>query len=220
VCSSKPSEAIDRTAALVSFQRTKVRYCLPAGHSPAPWALRRRLDSYLIRLPAACLREMTEASGGFVAFSDGDTAYHPGPWQSPDCALQGVAVLNASSFLEDPRPGLYALARLLDHLLGSLCTLPARFITDGQAHSPHWADFYRRLVAAHQLGYADDPAAQGSLAVYFRWAFAGYLEDPGALQSTDPRAHRLLHSTLFSAAFWQGHPLRPRPDGLEILCPA
>lgn len=211
---------MNRTTALGLFQRAKVKHCLAPGRRPTAWELRRHLDSFLSRLPAACLQEMTEAPGGFVAFTEADTTYHPGAWRHGSCAAQGVAVLNAPAFLEDPAPGLRALAGLLDHLLGSLCALPAQFISAGQPYSPHWSEFHRRLVAAHQLGYADDPAALQSSTGYFQWACARYLVDADDLQATDPQAHRLLRSTVFSAAFWQGHPLRPRPDSQAILCPA
>ncbi|NPV07563.1 MAG: hypothetical protein HPY83_06310 [Anaerolineae bacterium] len=161
---------------------------------------------------------MTEAPGGFIIFWDGETVYHPGPWHHGDCEAQGVALLNARAFLEDPKPALRALAGLLDHFLGSRCTWPARYITSGQPYSPHWRQFYHRLVAAYQLQYADDAEARRSPQAYFRWAVAAYLDDALSLQATDPQAYRLLRSTLFSAPFWKGHPLRPRADNQEILC--
>lgn len=209
----------DGPGALEAYQQSKVRVCPSEAGLPVPWKLRRRLASFLSQLPPACLQEMTEAPGGFTIFWDGETGYHPGPWERHGCRAQGAALLDASAFLVDPKPALRALAGLLDHLLGSRCAWPARYISSGQPYSPRWRQFYHRLVAAQRLQYADDREARQSPEAYFRWAVAAYFDDAASLQATDPQAYRLLRSSLFSAAFWKGHPLRPRADNQGILCP-
>jgi len=168
-------------------------------------ALRRLLSP----LPPASLDELSEAAAGYFVVWSGETCYRPGLSQHGEAVLAGVALLNLDQLLAQALPVLRTLAALVDHLLGSPDgRLPAPISREALA-SAAWAEFHRRLLAAYSLGYADDEAARGSPTEYFAWAFAAYCRDRRQLAATDPLAYRLLHSTVFSQAYWRGHLLRP-----------
>ncbi len=181
---------------------------VPGQDTPSLWSMRRGLERNLSHLPASALRELERMREGYIVVRPGETAYCPGECLVGNRTLQAVAFLDPATFEESPEAGLGAISALLDHLLGSLCRLPERRISEGTAASAAWGDFYPRLLAAHRLGYADDPEARSSPTAYFQWAFRRYCTDASTLQAVDPHAYRLLHSTLFSDAFWRGHPLR------------
>jgi len=208
----------DSIMPLQAFLRAKVQFAALPSDPSGNWKLRRRLEALLAPLPAPCLLELTEVRAGFICLWHGDNEYRPDVvrCQGHD-ALQAVAFINAGGLLDDPRPGLRAVARLMDHFLGSYLALPARYISDEEPGIPGWDDFHRRLVAACCLHYADDPAAHVGPGPYLQWAWTEYLLQPRELNTLDPAAYRLLRSTVFSPSFWRGHPRRPRPSTTAIV---
>jgi len=154
------------------------------------------------------LHELLTAQGGYPVVWHHDTYYHPERWHNGHHDLQGVAFLNVCQLETEPEIPLRTLARLIDHLLGSLCQTPVAYISEGTCVSRHWTDFYPRLLSAYELGYANDEQTRQSPSEYFCWAFSCYCLDKRLLSATDPQAYRLLHSTLFSESYWRSHPLQ------------
>ena len=204
--------------ALARFTRRKVLLHLPDGAAEsgratsAAWALRHSLSRLLAHWPASLSQALQDTSNGYVVISSHPTAYHPGTWsEASGLALAAVAVLNASDLQTEPRRAATALACLVDHLLGSRLGTPVAMISAGATTSPAWADFPRRLLAAYQLAYDEQNARPRTPSQYFSWAFACYCLNRKQLMATDPLAYRLLHSTVFSEAFWRGHPIDAHP---------
>ncbi len=206
-----------REDSLRAFMQAKVDYRVSAAAPSLAWSLARRLEPLLAKLPPSCLGEWGQAPGGLIVFGDAACEYSPGAFTHQGRTMCGAAMLPTHAFLEDASPGVRVISRLLDHLLGSYFDLPARFITEEPPGADGWDAFHRRLVAAHQAGYADDERARESTTDYFAWAFAGYMLDRKTLSATDPLADRLFRSTLFSEAFWRRHPRRPCPEGGAIV---
>ena len=209
--SASEAHAAPKQRALSCLLQRKALVRLPAPDAgeQAAWSARRALSRMLARLPATLLDELSRATGGYLVVWQGDTGYIPGPWADADRTLFAVALLNAAELEAAAEPTYGVLAQLVDHLLGSLTEVPVGFISRGSSASPAWSDFHRRLLAAHGLGYADDETARRSPSGYFAWAFANYCLDRRRLAALDAQAYRLLHSTIFSEAYWRGHPLTP-----------
>lgn len=203
--------------ALRAFMHTKVEYRAGAATPPLAWRLARKLESLLASLPSSLLHELTEAPGGLIFFGESECQYRPDAFTHQGRATRGVALLPASTFIDDVGPGVRVFARLVDHFLGSYFAVPARFITEEPPGVDGWDAFHRQLLSAYRAGYADDAQARQSVADYFAWAFSGFLLDRQSLSAADPLAHRLLRSTLFSEDYWRGHPRRPRPESGTIV---
>ncbi len=206
-----------RDNALRTFMQTKVEYRDGASAPPLSWRLARRLESLLAAFPPSCLGEWAEAPGGLIVFGDADCQYRPDAFTHQGRKMHGVALLPASTFIDDAGPGVRVLSRLVDHFLGAYFGVPARFITEDLPGVDGWDAFHRQLVSHFQTGYADDEPARQSVPGYFAWAFSRYLLDRQSLGAADPLAYRLLRSTLFSEGYWRGHPRRPRPESDVIL---
>ncbi|NLT42856.1 MAG: hypothetical protein GXX93_09305 [Anaerolineae bacterium] len=202
--------------ALLAYMQAKVIYQGESAAAALSWRLARRLESFLAALPGPCLAELADAHDGLVAFSDEADQYLSGPTPFAGKSRRGIARLCAATFVADAAPGLTIIARLVDHYLGSRFRSD-RVISSQPPGVPGWDDFHHRLLASHATGYADCPEAQQSAGEYFAWAFSSYLTDRRRLSHVDPPAYRLLHSTIFSEAFWLGYPRRPRSaDGAIV----
>lgn len=196
----------DKRSALDRALRCKLH--LPAGERGAGWQQRREVERLLAALPAALLGRLAEAACGHIVVWSGPSGYEPGAWQHGPLSLCGVALINADELARRADPPLCALAGLVDHLIGSVAGDGDEPLTGRAAGA--WGGFPGRLVAAQSLAHAGRPAGE-SPSAYFAWALARYLADGRGLSVADPAVHRLLRSTVFSEAYWRGHP--PRPSG-------
>ena len=168
---------------------------------------RRALRHLLAQLPSALVIELSQAPGGYIVVGPGPSGYDPETLALGCETLRAVALMGLDDLVAVRRPALETLAGLLDHLLGSRLESGGGTISGGSIAAPGWADFHRRLLAAFALGYADEEPARATPTAYFTWAFSRYCQGHQELAGADPLAHRLLRSTLFSEAFWRGHPL-------------
>ena len=207
----------DKQRALTEFLRRK---CLVAtqrsssGYRTRPvevWLARRALERLLSCWPPTLLHSLATAAHGYVVIGERATAYTPGPRDLDGRELRSVALLHTADLKLAPERVAQALARLVDYLLGSGPGGQLRAVTDGAACSRAWQDFARRLLSSCQLAYHNKAGGEISPAEYFAWAFALYCQRPEDLVAQDPLAYRLLHSTVFSEAFWRGHPLEDVP---------
>jgi hypothetical protein len=171
------------------------------------WAPADLLLERLAAWPQGLLAYWLAAPAGHVVLTAGPSGYLPGllPW--PGGGLPAVARVSLADLLDRPRTALEAVAHLQDHLLGSLGTPDAPWLSDGAGSTPGLRDVARRLVTLAALGYG--PQAPHA---YFAWAFAGYWLDRQALNTADPNVERLLRHTLCSDEFW-GRELCAGADG-------
>ena len=193
-----------RESTLATYIAAKARFDVAHDQQvPARRALRR----LLAQLPSALVTELSQAPGGYIVVRPGPSGYEPETLALGCETLRAVAFMDLDDLVGFRRTALDAFAGLLDHFLGSRLEPGGRTISGGSTATPGWADFHRRLLAAFALGYADEEPARAAPTAYFTWAFARYCQGHQALAGADPLAHRLLRSTLFSEAFWRGHPL-------------
>jgi len=208
----------DPNLALSRFMTLKVHVALESEAAMSAcgpervWLAKRAVERLLAPLPPSALEQLTNMPNGHILVGGFRTRYHPSLYAWQEDLLRSVVLVDVSELESCPERFLRALARLVDHLLGSGLAEPVAFISEGATVFPSWQEFHSRLVDAFTLGYASDQQAQLSPSTYFTWSFSQYCLDRKQLSSVDPLAYRLLHSTVFSEAFWRAHPLERASD--------
>lgn len=177
----------------LEMSRPPVRSCFAHVWAPADLVLQR-----LAAWPPGLLAFWLAAPRGHIVFSAQPSAY-PATVTAGGILLPAAARLGLEDLARDPRPANEALARLMDHLLGSLAVEGGPWLSDGAGATPALRAVGERLHALARLGYGpSEPHA------YFAWAFTTYWHDRRALNAADPLVERLLRTTLCHPAFWEG----------------
>jgi hypothetical protein len=146
---------------------------------------------------------MQSLDGGFVAVCTGDSYYRPGPVTVRNSLLHNVAFVAIEDLARENERPLHVLGHLIDHYLGCSGKDAGPWLSEGGGVYPLWQQAGSRVSRLFALGYAVDEVAQSSVRDYFAQSLALYCRDRERLNVADPQIDKWLHSTLWTAAFWQ-----------------
>ncbi len=162
-----------------------------------------RLARLLQEMPVGALWFLLDSPTGLFVISPAETGYVPGPVAVGKIKGANGVFVSARALLDDEADVLRAIARLYDHLLGSLGATDGPRLSDGVGITPAWTEVGAQVGRLFALGHNPDPLCQRSPADYFAQSLALYITRPRDLNVADPNMHKLLNRTFFSETFWR-----------------
>ncbi|MDH7489510.1 MAG: hypothetical protein QHH80_08375 [Anaerolineae bacterium] len=162
-----------------------------------------RLARLLQEMPVGALQFLLDNPAGVFIISPAETGYVPGPVVVGKIKATNGVFVSAQALLDDEADVLRAIARLYDHLLGSMGAADGPRLSDGVGITPVWTEVGAQIGRLFALGHNPDPLCQRSPADYFAQSLALYITRPRDLNVADPNMHKLLQRTFFSETFWR-----------------
>ncbi|MGB9594626.1 MAG: hypothetical protein ACPL7R_10870, partial [Anaerolineae bacterium] len=162
-----------------------------------------RLARLLQEMTVGALRFLLDSPTGVFVISPAEMGYVPGPVAVGKVKAENAVFVSAQALLDDEVGVLRAIARLYDHLLGSMGAADGPRLSDGVGITPAWTEVGAQITRLFALGHNPDPLCQRSAADYFAQSLALYLTRPRDLNVADPNMHKLLNRTFFSETFWR-----------------
>lgn len=162
-----------------------------------------RLARLLEEMPLGALQFLLDSPTGALIISPAETGYTPGPVVVGKIKAQNGVFVSAQALLDDEADVLRAIARLYDHLLGSMGATDGPRLSDGVGITPAWTEVGAQIGRLFALGHNPDPLCHRSPADYFAQSLALYITRPRDLNVADPNMYKLLQRTFFSETFWR-----------------
>jgi hypothetical protein len=152
--------------------------------------------------PLGLLRLWQSIAGGHVVFTHQASRYLPGTQSWQHHTLMSVCFLSVTDLRQDPRNALLAWLALCDHIMGSGAVEDGVWLSSGGGVTPALCAVGARFVHIHALGYGHHELGVRSARDYLSHTLWLYVYAPQRLNTLDPLAYKLYHSTLMNETFW------------------
>ncbi|MCL7452189.1 MAG: hypothetical protein M8467_03980 [Anaerolineae bacterium] len=167
------------------------------------WAPMEALSQQVRLLPADLWEVLLGFETGFVAISNAESRYLPGPAMVNGREVHNVAIVSVEALARDNEQPLHVIGHLIDHHLGCGGTPEGAWLSEGGGVRPRWQEAGQRLLPLFALGYAVDEVAAAGVRDYLAQSLALYCRERQRLNVADPQIYKWLRSTLWHPGFWR-----------------